>query len=95
MIETKMKNERKKKPEHDFKEILKDQVYDTSGMPTLTVCYAPLLKRVLFYPTNSLAMALSILMKKKAFSKSDICAFREIGFTVDIALKQFELPEGL
>jgi len=68
--------------------------YDPSQIPVMKVSYADVLSRPLFYPENSFAIGLSFLIGKKTFTKNQIMLLRDMGFTVDVCIRNREVPEA-
>lgn len=62
--------------------------------PKITVSYAEILARKLFYPENEFGKQLVELMGRKAITKKDIEQLKLMGFEVEIVPKKFDLPEG-
>lgn len=69
--------------------------YKKEELPPLKICYANLLSRPLFYPVNKFAYGLLLLMRRKSFTKKEVEHLRNIGFSVEIEVRQVELPGGI
>lgn len=69
--------------------------YKTSGLPILEVSYLAVLTRPLYYPANQFTSSLLYLMNRIAFTKTEIEHLREMGFTVNISLREIEIPLSL
>jgi len=70
---------------------LKD--YDTKTLPHVKVSYAAVLTRPLYYPENHFAKGLAFLMRRMAFTKTEIEHLRQMGFLVDVCIREIEIPE--
>lgn len=69
--------------------------YDKTVFPVVQVCYADVLARPLFYPMNKIAYALTLLTRRKTFTKAEIEHIKAIGFPVDIQVRQIQAPDDM
>ncbi len=68
------------------------KTYNEDSLPEIKVSYQPVLSRPLYYPDNDFAIGLSILIKRKTFTKDEIDHLRAMGFKVEVGVRQVELP---
>lgn len=70
---------------------LKD--YEPSSLPHVKVSYAAVLTRPLYYPENQFAKGLAFLMRRMAFTKMEVDHLRNMGFSVEVCIREIEIPE--
>ncbi len=68
--------------------------YSTEQLPVIKVSYAAVLTRPLYYPENQFAKALSFLLRRITFTKAEVEHLRDMGFVVEISLREIQIPEG-
>ena len=68
--------------------------YSTEQLPVIKVSYAAVLTRPLYYPENQFAKALSYLLRRITFTKAEVEHLRDMGFVVEISLREIQIPDG-
>lgn len=67
--------------------------YSLEGTPVIKVGFSPNFSRPLYYPCNYFSAHMAYLMRRKAFTKTEISYLRDMGFKVEIGIKEMNIPE--
>jgi len=67
--------------------------YDTKNLPVIEITFSPVLTRPLYYPKNLFAKALCFMLQRLTFTKAEVDHLRNMGFVVDVSLREVEIPE--
>jgi hypothetical protein len=60
--------------------------------PLMTVNFANLATRPLYYPGNKFAQDMATLLKCKSFTKGEIDLMRKMGITINVEARPIEIP---